>query len=371
MPRQQERHSYPGPNASSSWRATARYTEGFKKLRNFQGSLDRRLLEQAEKLLLEAVAIDPAYEAARFHLGVAQELGGRHEDAARQFEELLAVGAKPQFEVLYNAGLAYFHQYRGEAYAKAEDYLRRAAATAQEALGEDPTGQANRAMAVQAQVVLAQVYSHRSILPLGENPEHFKSTAEEYYKRALETADEAQKAFSSSEKSIEKLAPELKNDIGWGIHNAVGHAKIYAAKRSEDPAEKDELLQEALAELGSALEFDPDNIRVLSNTGTAKLILAEMRTDGAQRAATLTEAEQVFQRVLALQPHYDFAYCRLAEIELERGRLDEAERYADLAEKHRSEMAPQYVADLKERIAGARPPRPPRDIRRFRDDEVA
>jgi tetratricopeptide (TPR) repeat protein len=355
--------SYPGPNASSNWRATARFTEGFKKLRNFQSSLDWHLLDQAEKLLQEAVAIDPAYEAARFHLGVAQELKGRHEEATRQFEELLAVGAKPQFEILYNAGLSCFHQYRGEAYAKAEDYLRRAAATAEKASEEDPTSQTHRAMAVLAQAVLAQVYSHRSILPLGEDPDHFKSTAEEYYRKALETADEAQEAFSSSQKATEELDPELKNDIGWGVHNALGHAKMYAAKRCGDPGERDELLHAALAELKRALEFDPDNIRVLSNTGSAKLMLAQTRTDAAQRAPLLAEAEQVFQRVLALQPHYDFAYCRLAQVELERGRLDEAERYADLAEKHPSEMLPKYVADLKGRIASARLAQPPRRLR--------
>jgi predicted RNA-binding protein with RPS1 domain len=350
MLNRQDQDSYPGPNASSNWRATARFTEGFKKLRTFQGSLDRHLLDEAEKLLLEAVAMDPAYEAARFHLGVAQELEGRHEDAARQFEELLAVDAKPQTELLYNAGLSCFHQYRDEAYTKAEDYLLRAAVTAEKASGEDPTGQTHRAMAVLAQAVLAQVYSHRAILREGEKSEQFKSIAEGYYQKALGTADEALKAFDSSQTVIERLDPEFKNDIGWGIHNALGHAKMYAARRSEDPAEKDRLFQAALAEFKEALKFYPNNIRVLSNIGSAKLFGAQGQTDPRRRSELLAEAEREFERVLALQPDYDFAFCRLAQIEVERRNFEAARKYAELAEKHPSEMKPQYIKELKSKI---------------------
>jgi len=349
----QDRGSYPGPNESSNWRATARFTEGFKKLRTFRGSRDRHLLDEAEKLLREAVAIDPAYEAARFHLGVAQELEGRHEDAAHQFEELLAVGAKPQTELFFNAGLAYFHQYYDEAYGKAEDYLRRAAVAAKNTSGDDATAQRHRAIGVLAQAVLAQVYSHRAILPVGQTREHFKPTAEGYYKKALDAADDALKAFESSQKVIEKLDPEFKNDIGWGIRNALGHAKMYAGERSEDPAEKDRLIDAALAEFKQALDFDPNNMRVLSNIGSAKFFLA-LAKQARARSESLADAENEFQRVLTLQPDYDFAYYRLAEIQLEGGRLEDATKYANLAEQHPSEMAPRHIQDLKGRIEAAR-----------------
>jgi len=345
----QHRDTYPGANESANWRATARYTEGYKRLRTFRTSTDRRLLDEAEKLLREAVAIDPAYQAARFHLGVVEELQGRHEDAAHQFEELLALVDKVPAEVLYNTGLAYFHHYTDEGYEKAEGYLRKATEAAGRGVDADHHSPTYQAIAVLARAVLAQVYSHRSIQPPNETAEKFRPTAEKYYSKALGTADQALKEFQSSETEIERLDPRLKSDIGWGIYNARGHAKLYAARRCENGSEKEKLFEAAVGEFKQALKYDPNNIRVLSNIGSAKFFLAEARRD-ASKGALLEEAEREFQRVLSLRPDYDFAFYRLAEIEIRRGCSEAATKYLELAERHPSEMTPERLQDLKKKI---------------------
>ncbi|HTV53311.1 MAG TPA: tetratricopeptide repeat protein [Terriglobia bacterium] len=339
----------PGPNESANWRATARFTEGYKRLRTFRRSSDWQLLDEAEKLLQEAIVMDPAYQSARFHLGVVEELKGRHEDAAHQFEEVLTLADRAETEVLYNAGLAYFHQYSNKGYERAETYLREASAVAERGPRGSQDSQRDRAVGVLARAVLAQVYSHQAIRPVNEPAARFKPLAETYYQKALETAGEALKEFESSEAAIEKVDPTLKNDIGWGIHNARGHAKLYAGQRSEDATEKEKLFSEALAEFKRALEYDPDNVRVLSNIGSARLFQAQT-SGGPSKPSLLDEAEREFQRVLTLVPDYDFAYCRLAQIEIERGDSKAAEKYLELAKKHPSEMTPEYLQALKERI---------------------
>src|SRR6266568_1638536 len=111
---------------SSNTRATARYLEGIGLLETFRDTRDWGQLEAAERQFTEATNLDPFYKAARFYLGVSQEMIGKHEEAANEFERLrsqVTENEQPDFELLYNLGLSYFHQYSRPAYQQAESYL--------------------------------------------------------------------------------------------------------------------------------------------------------------------------------------------------------------------------------------------------------
>jgi len=339
---------------SSNWRATARYVEGMKLLRSFQTTRDWKQLHAAICEFTEAVTIDPSYNAARFYLGVSQELDGKHKEAAEQFEELRVQTEQPDLELLYNLGLAYFHQYHPAAYLSAIEYLQRVIEFARVPPPQPaPTEQERYRESIQllARAVLAQVYSHMAIPPKGVSPEE----AQEHFQEALRVASDSLEEF---ERHRDHLDPALVSDIGWGLHNAKGHAYLYAGRRESNP----EFFEGSIREFNLALQFDPANYRVLSNLGSAHFFLAEL-AQGRESAVgdrpvvreeQLVLAEQRFRRVLQLKPHYDFAYARLAKIALQRGNVEEAEKYATLAKQNPSEMTPDYIEQILKDIERAR-----------------
>lgn len=256
---------------SSNWRATARYVEGMTHLRNFQLARDWGRLDTAATKFAEAINIDPSYKAARFYLGVSKELIGKHEEAAEQFEQLRLQTEQPDLEVLYNLGIAYFHQYRPASYHSAIEYLKMVIELAREpsvegVLTEESRNERRRraTMRLLAQTILAQVHSHLSIPPKGVSSEE----AQKHFREALRVATASLEEFEQSKGGLEQT---LATDIGWGLHNAIGHAHLYAGRKEGNI----EYLERSISEFNRALQFDPDNYRVLSNLGSAYLFLAE------------------------------------------------------------------------------------------------
>jgi len=339
---------------SNNWRATARFVEGMKLLRNFQTTRDWKRLDAAICEFTEAVTIDATYNAARFYLGVSQELGGKHKEATEQFEELKVQTEQPDLELLYNLGLAYFHQYHVAAYRSAILYLKRviefARVTSPPPAPTDPE-RYRESIRLLAQAVLAQVHSHMAIPAEGVSPEE----AQEHFQEALRLASESLDEF---ERRRDHLDRGLVSDIGWSLHNAKGHAYLYAGRRESNS----EFIEEGIREFNLALQFDSDNYRVLSNLGSAGIFLAEL-AQGQESALAdkpvvreeqLVSAEHRFRRVLQLRPHYDFAYAKLAEIAIKRGNVDGAEKYAILAKQNHSEMTPDSIEQLFKEIQRAR-----------------
>jgi len=331
---------------SSNSRATARFLEGMKLLRSFQTERDREHLSRAVDNFAEAVDIDPRYRAARFYLGVSEELSLKHEEAAKHFEQLRVQSEQPDLELLYNLGLAYFHQYHPAAYNRAIEYLERVIELTDEVTSgiqlEETEQHRRETIRLLAKAVLAQVHSHFSIPPPGVPADE----ADKHFKEALQIASSSLEEF---ERGKDRLEQALVNDIGWNLHNAIGHAYLYAGKR-EDQSQH---FEKSVSELKSALQCDPNNYRVLSNLGSAHLYLAKQR-QGQESKKQLALAEQLFQRVLLIEPDYDFAYSRLSKTALLRGDLDEAERYADLAKQNRREMTSDYIGKLFRDIKQAR-----------------
>lgn len=334
------------PAESANQHATARYLEGIGLLQSFRDTQDWPRLEAAERLFTEAARIDPDYEAARFYLGVSQELNGKHEDAAEQFENIRSQVKDPDPELLYNLGVAYFHQYNPTAYRRALRCLSAAMERAEQpSIAVEQANQDYRrreSLRLLSKAVMAQVHSHFAIPPKGVSAEQ----ADQHFRQALAVATESLKEFEAKKSSLD---PDVKADVGWGLHNAIGHAYLYAGRRHGDPKD----FEESISEFKKALEFDPDNYRVLSNLGTAQLFLAD-RLHGEEAERNLVSAEKMFRRVLQLKPKYDFAYVRLAQIAKEHGDLETAENFAVLAKENPSEMTKEYVADLLREIEQAR-----------------
>jgi tetratricopeptide (TPR) repeat protein len=330
---------------SNNWRATARFVEGLKQLRTFQKVRDWEELNTAAKNFDKAITIDPGYKAARFYLGVSNELIGKHDEAANQFEQLLLETDQPDVDLLYNLGLTYFHQYHQAAYRRAVGYLNqvveltRMPSSLEVATNQTANERGRRtAMRLLAQSILAQVYSHLSIPPKGILPED----AQEHFKTALQIATNSLKEF---EQAKAKLDAQLAKDIAWGLHNAIAHSYLYAGRRAGNI----EHLQNSISEFNKALKFDPDNYRIISNLGSAHLFLAKY-LHGEHKRAELDQAERDFHRALHLKPNYDFAYARLAQIALQWGKLNEAKAFANLARENPSEMQSDYIEDLLREI---------------------
>jgi tetratricopeptide (TPR) repeat protein len=345
---------------SNNTRATARYLEGLGLLEAFHDTREWERLEAAENQFTEATHIDPFYKAARFYLGVSQEMIGKHEEAANEFERLRLEelqNDQPDFELLYNLSLSYFHQYSRPAYQQAEKYLKYLLeSTSRPSEKGVPGEQSTRRESVRmlAGTLLAQVYSHLSILPVGTTEEQFRPQAEKFCELASETATSCLAEFQAAR---ERIDPQLTKDVGWGIHNAIGHALLYSFKRDG----KKNLLEASINEFTQALQFDPENYRVLSNLGTAYFFaaewaqnhIAEVGHGGFAWKDQLKLAEQFFQAVLTIKPKYDFAFFRLAEIALLRGNWNEAREFVDLARQNHSEMTSERLNSLLENIERA------------------
>ncbi|MGA6980205.1 MAG: hypothetical protein WBZ11_01490 [Candidatus Sulfotelmatobacter sp.] len=341
-----------------SWKAMARYTEGLKLVQAFQDGRDWSQLAKAEDQLATAAELDQQFREAAFYLAVIRELRGKHEQAAQDFEKIRLYSPSDP-EVLYNLGIAYFHQYEWEAYKRAVVYLKDAVETAstdlRKVLSQPRSPRKNRGSVVQDQTrlysieflsrsVLAQVYAHMTIRPAYEVDE-YAGAVETNYDLALSEANAALVQTDNWSGDAEVSA-----DVRAGAHNAIGLANMYRAQRVQEGIEQ--LLRDAVEQFGLALTLNPDDARLLSNLGSATLFLAEnfKRAGREEWIPALTRAESLFKRVLELRPNYDFAYCRLARIAIARGDGKTAENYVRLAAEHPSEMTPQYLERLRRQI---------------------
>lgn len=333
---------------TKSWKALARLTNGINLLDSYESSRDLNLLTQAEEQLVSAKQIDPSYRAATFYLGVTREMLGKHDIAAREFENLLAGTGSQDPELFYNLGLAYFHQYKPAAYEKAVEYLKRAADEARQRMSKDRK-ETKRAYGIVllSRSVLAQVYAHMTILTEPTPTPEFNERAESYFRLAVEEARATLDELNEKGKELDK---KIFSDVGWGAHNAHGVTLMYKGRRVEDV----QCLEGAIGEFQKALRYSPDNYRMLSNLGSANLFLARLtkREDESKTAHHLGEARLIFDKVLELRPHYDFAYCRLADIFLEMGQQEQAEYYVNMAAEYPSEMTPRYLERLRAKFQG-------------------
>lgn len=339
-----------------SWKALARLTDGIKLLDSYESSRDLKLLTEAEEQLVSAKQLDPSYRAATFYLGVTREMLGKHDIAAREFENLLASTETQDPELFYNLGIAYFHQYQPVAYEKAVEYLKRAADEARQKLSKDKKEtERSYATILLSRSVLAQVYAHMTILADPTPTPAFNERAESYFGLAVEEAGGTLKELRETGK---KLSKKIVSEVGWGAHNAHGVALMYKGRRVEEV--KQDCLEGAIGEFQKALQYSPDNHRVLSNLGSANLFLGRFakKQDESKAVSHLQEARLIFDKVLELRPHYDFAYCRLADIYLEMGLDEQAEYYVNMAADHPSEMTPAYLERLRAKIQAYREDKP-------------
>lgn len=333
-----------------SWKALATFTEGIKLLDAYKSTRDTKLLEGAEKQLSSASQIDPSYRNASFYLGVTTEMLGKHASAAKQFEYLLASAQEPDIELLYNLGVAYFHHYHPAAYEKAVPHLKNVIKLAEQK--QPPTKehlQRWKPIGLLSQSVLAQVYAHMTILTEPEPTPEFVEAAKNYYRLAHK---EALQALDKLKGLQGHLDVDTVSEIGWGAHNACGIAKMYKGRGAGEVA----LLKEAISDFQEALRYSPNNIRPLGNIGTANLFLAKLsrERDPQESAAYLEKAKETFEHVLEIQPKYDFAYSRMAQISSEMGEYTAAEFFVNEAERNPSEMTPAYIKQLRAKIRAAR-----------------
>jgi tetratricopeptide (TPR) repeat protein len=262
-------------------------------------------------------------------------------------------------EVLYNLGIAYFHQYEWKAYKGAVAYRKDAtdiAKTDLRKLPSEPLGpwksrgsvlqDRSRLYSIEllSRSVLAQVYAHMTIRPAYEVDE-YAGTVETNYSLALSEANAVLKEADNWRGDTEMSA-----DVQAGARNAMGLAQMSRAQRVQESPEL--LLRDAVEQFGLALTLNPDDARLLSILGSATLFLAEnfKRADRPDWDPALARAESLFERVLELRPDYDFAYCRLARIAMARGDGEPAQSYLELAAEHPSEMTPKYLERLRKHI---------------------
>jgi tetratricopeptide (TPR) repeat protein len=126
---------------------------------------------------------------------------------------------------------------------------------------------------------------------------------------------------AASRKRVQKLwGADVVRQVEWARSNALGDFYLYAAVEARKLATEQPLAGEsdafqnlhvealiavALVELRKCEMLLPAGVETLSNIGTLYLVRGE--------AGDLPLARQYLQRAIALNPHYEYAYYRLAQ----------------------------------------------------------
>jgi tetratricopeptide (TPR) repeat protein len=103
------------------------------------------------------------------------------------------------------------------------------------------------------------------------------------------------------------------------VHNALGIAYTRRGQASEDPDQRQRFWDQALSHYESALQINPNVVRVLHNIGTLRMLQAEsLGTSNIDASTELdSQALELFRRSLVINerdqfPHYRAAVCLLA-----------------------------------------------------------
>jgi tetratricopeptide (TPR) repeat protein len=304
-------------------------TQAMERLDDYRRDRRPSLLEQADTALAQALQRDPQYVGASFYAGVVKDLIGKAADAIQFFDRILNYlppdSERRRDEVQYSRGVAWYHQYSHSKLERAEhDFLAVVQRT------EDPL------LKLLARAGLAQTYAMWMIpntdqkrrLLAGQGKDDLESIS---HKRdaclgQIELVRTQQASNPHAVSSGSSPTP-LSNSIQGTVLNAHGMCTMYWTDYNvPDNDEKRRLLEKAIAQLGEADRFLPDDWANTCDIGSAHFRLGVVkRASHIDYENEFRRAVQMFDRVLdALRPDYGFAFYEVGRIYRVWGRFNES-----------------------------------------------
>ena len=303
----------------------------------------RKLLEEAETALSEAVKYDPQYALAAFCSGVTKDLIGKPADAIPFFDRLLKHpppgDGGSRDEIQYNRGVAWYHQYGHEDLKHAEDDFL-----------EVVTRTRNEGLKMLARTGLAQTYAmwmiprpaEKARLRSGQAPDVLKFIGEQRTKCLQQV-----KLVNNATPTSENTTSDLTRSVTGTILNAEGMCEMYWADYNvTGNADKKKTLGQALKLLTQAEEYLPDDWANTCDLASAHMRLADLkRTMGEPYKPEFEQAVSLLESVVhELRPDYGFAYYELGRVYRIWGKFGEAkdsfnkslaipEEYRDVSDK--------------------------------------
>jgi tetratricopeptide (TPR) repeat protein len=305
--------------------------EAIVDIEGFNRSKDRERLVSARRHLESAITIDNAYYEARFYDALVSDLIGEPAVAVERFEDILREDPPRRSQVLYNLGVAFYHQYSRDKLDRAISYF-----------GQAINATEDEGIRLLCHAGLAQAWAMRIIPPDFRNPD-FAEMQRDY--KACQ--DEAQSVLNKAGAwglgriiaRWDDLA-DVRQSLLWTAHNALGMAAMYHSDYFPDlahadakslPAKKREKiakLKEGLKQLEEADRYNPRDWANRCDLGSCHMRLGYWTGD----AAEFEQARQHLNRVLEdLRPGYGFAYYEVGRTYRLQRRFNDAIRAFELA----------------------------------------
>jgi tetratricopeptide (TPR) repeat protein len=311
-------------------------------------------LEQAREIFEGVRKAHPEMLEAHIFEGIALDLLERHEDAAAHFHHVERETAdltsndmrELHRKAIYNGAVSYLRSlYALEPIQEAIDRLERLVRDdlglpGAEALPPAPERLDEKPLLVLTLATLADAWANRTIQWRqieGPPPviEKLARVVGEHQTKVVELTTAVQAVLDrvrriargevnlppASRKRVQNLwGADILRQVEWAKSNALGDFYLYAAVEARKLAAEQPLAGEseafrnlhvealiavALVELRKCEMLLPAGVETLSNIGTLYLVRGEV--------GDLPVARQYLQRAIALNPHYEYAYYRLAQ----------------------------------------------------------
>jgi tetratricopeptide (TPR) repeat protein len=306
--------------ATKNRKAFELVASGLNRLEAFKNAKNWEEVRSAATDLDKAVTLDPAYTAARYYAGIADDLAGRAADGAKVLAPLLNQSLDPKFigYVRYALAMAEYHQYHSANLARAAEILADLLAAAPEYLLE-----------TSAYALLSQVRAMQEI----SKGRAAAASAQQPVDAILPSWKQSQVAAKHAiallnEPQAKELDSQLCSQLRAMADNALGMSEMYLS--DYDEAERSKRLESALKHLLDAERTMPNDWANTCDLGSVHLRFGYANDDPAE----FDEARRYLQHVLdELRPDYGFAFYEIGRTYRIQGQFKEALAWFERAEK--------------------------------------
>jgi tetratricopeptide (TPR) repeat protein len=313
--------------------AAGRLRKGLDQLRLYISGGESQALQEAYDTFQNIRNESPSFDEAYLYEGITLDLMERHEEAISIFHYLVqhVSDAKLKEKALYNKAISLFRKYNYEELGKAIEILENLARSSksQQEFAASPI----KALALAAQ---ANVIAHKSIFwqlilfngnesreesVIIERKKQKKETVDKWVKEVEKIADELEKAYEQVTADDKIWDDMTRWQLKWAFQSARGNAYLNYAMNFLTPPHihdtqelklRKEYLEKAHFAFQECGVLLPSGVETLTNLATVLMELS--RTADARRYA---------KRAIDLNPHYEYAYYRLAQCWEKDNRIDQ------------------------------------------------
>lgn len=351
------------------------FIEGVQNLQDYLQSNNGEKLDNAERLLSESLAFDPAFAPAQYYKAIVLTHGRKPDDAITLLEGLNRDNSPYKAEVLYNLAFAHARKYQYESFKRALELLDEAQRSASWRL-------MGLSLKTERPDLLLLIKAMRAwVMAAFAGREYGKK--QDFEKRQRELLPECIALAKSVLTDPRRESFPLESQIAIEVeaHNAAGIAYMRMGQRFQLFEEgkagssswfgrKSDLLGKSaenywkLADenFTAALRVHPADVRVLDNVETLNLIQAcyAMINGDEEAARSFSEtAKKTAQTAISHNPHDRFRHYNLAKALALLGDWDAAgQAIQDLIAEPRGVLTNEQAEQFRREVIEAENKRP-------------